>query len=176
MRRGKKSPSPAQPHRKAKIRRRQPLSPSLLQPGDPCRPPEAAQFSESLGRGLGGAVRQQPSRKKHAKRTLSNRGQKERMQNCLPPPHIPSRPSGEGAKSPNKATSTILKGPVPYPHPSQGNPTLDSSRSFTWELRGPACKDDGVQIPRALPCRLHPLSPSLPALPLASWPGLGEAG
>lgn len=38
---------PAQPHRKAKIRRRQPLSPSLLQPGDPCRPPEAAQFSES---------------------------------------------------------------------------------------------------------------------------------
>lgn len=40
-------PSPAQPHRKAKIRRRQPLSPSLLQPRDPCRPPEATQFSES---------------------------------------------------------------------------------------------------------------------------------
>lgn len=64
------------------------------------------------------------------------------------------------SKIPNKATSTILKGPVPYPHPSQGNPTLDSSRSFTRELRGPACKDDGVQTPRALPCRLHPLPPS----------------
>ncbi|KAB0404874.1 hypothetical protein E2I00_001664, partial [Balaenoptera physalus] len=60
--------------------------PQQSQPGDPCRPPEAAQFSESLRRGLGGAVHQQPSRKKHAKRTLSSRGQKERMQNCLPPP------------------------------------------------------------------------------------------
>lgn len=87
-------------------------------------------------------------------------------------PHIPSRPSGEGAKSPNKATSTILKGPVPYPHSSQGNPTLDSSQSFTWELRGPACKDDGVQIPRALPCRLHPLPPPLSFPPRPSPPRL----
>lgn len=40
----------------------------------------------ALGRGLSGAVHQQPSRKKHAMRTLLSRGQTERMQqDCLPP-------------------------------------------------------------------------------------------
>lgn len=37
----KHPPSPAQPHRKAKINRRQPLSPSPLQPRDPRRPPRS---------------------------------------------------------------------------------------------------------------------------------------
>lgn len=144
MRRGKKSPSPAQPHRKAKIRRRQPLSPSLLQPRDPCRPPKQPSFLRALGRGLGGAVHQQPSRKKHAKRTLPSRGQKERKDAAeLPSSPIPSWPSGEGTKSPNKSTSTVLKGPVPHPCPSWGNPTL--GWSFTMELRGLAFKDEGCR-------------------------------
>lgn len=43
--------------------------------------------------------------------------------NCsLPPCPVWSRPPGEGTKSPNKATSTVLKGPGPHTHPWETPP------------------------------------------------------
>lgn len=151
-------PSPAQPHRKAKIRRRQPLSPSLLQPRDPCRPPEATQFSESprkrSQRSCAPAVKQ-----KETCKTDSAKQRTERKDAAeLPSSPIPSRPSGEGTKSPKKATSTFPKGPVPHACPSRGNPTFNWGQSFTKELRGPACKDEG--------CRSRGRAPPDPALAL----------
>lgn len=53
----------------------------------------------ALGRGLSGAVHQQPSRKKHAKRTLLSRGQTERKDATRLPSSYPARPSQEGAAS-----------------------------------------------------------------------------
>lgn len=169
MRRGKKNP-PAQPHRKAKIKRRQPLSPSLLQPRDPCRPPEAAQFSESPRKR---SRRAELCTSSQAESNMQNGlcqaegRKKERMQpNFLP---VPSWPSGEGTSSPNKSTSTVLRGPVPHPCPSWGNPTLSWGQSSTRELRGLAWKDEG--------CRSRGRSPPDPTQPsLTACSGGGEAG
>lgn len=168
----KKKNPPAQPHRKAKIKRRQPLSPSLLQPRDPCRPPEAAQFSEPSGEvSAGGAVHQQPSRKQHAKRTLPCRGQKERKDAAELPPHpIPAfLPGKELHPQTSQPASTVLRGPVPHPCPSWGNPTLSWGQSSTRELRGLAWKDGG--------CRSRGRSPPDPTQPsLTACSGGGEAG
>lgn len=179
MRRGKKSPSPAQPHRKTKIRRRQPLSPSLLQPRDPCRPPEAAQFSESPQKRSQWSCAPAAKQKETCK-TDSVKQRTEKKKGCSRTAFfpIPSRPSGEGRKSPNKATSTVPKGPIPHPRPSWGNPTLDWGQSFTRELRGPACKNEGCRSRGCPPSDPIP-SPPTPLSPLASSPscsGLGIAG
>lgn len=53
----------------------------------------------ALGRGLSGAVHQQPSRKKHAMRTLLSRGQTERKDATRLPSSYPVRPSQEEAAS-----------------------------------------------------------------------------
>lgn len=53
----------------------------------------------ALGRGLSGAVHQQPSRKKHAKRTLLSRGQTERKDATRLPSSYSARSSQEGAAS-----------------------------------------------------------------------------
>lgn len=60
---------------------------------------KAAQFWEPSERGLSGAVHQQPSRKKHAKRTLLSRGQTERKDETRLPSSYSARPSQEGAAS-----------------------------------------------------------------------------
>lgn len=84
-------------------------------------------------------------------------------------PSHPGLPSGEGTSSPNKSTSTVLRGPVPHPCPSWGNPTLSWGQSSTRELRGLAWKDGG--------CRSRGRSPPDPTQPsLTACPGGGGAG
>lgn len=133
----------------------QPFSPPAQ---GPLQAPEAAQFSESPQKRSWGAVHQQPSRKKHAKRTLPSRGQKERKDAAeLPSSPIPSWPSGEGMKPPNKATSTVERGLSRTLAPFLGEPHPQLGRSFTRELRGLACKDEG--------CRSREHSPPDPTPP-----------
>lgn len=162
MRRGKKSPRPAQPHRKAKIRRRQPLSPSLLQPRDPCRPPEAAQFSESPRKRSPRSCAPAAKQKETCKNGLcqAEDRKKERMQqNFLPPPSHP----GLLGKELNPQTNQ------PAQFRRGLSPTLSWGQSFTRELRGLACKDEG--------CRSRGHSPPDPTpLSLTTCSGWGEAG
>lgn len=116
MRRGKKkSPSPAQPSPTEKQKLDVVSHSALLSssPGTPAGPPKQPSSRRALGRGLSGAVHQQSSRKKHAKRTLPSRGQKERMQqNCLPPP---SRPGllGKERNAPKKQPAPFRRGLSP---------------------------------------------------------------
>lgn len=116
MRRGKKkSPSPAQPSPTEKQKLDVVSHSALLSssPGTPAGPPKQPSSRRALGRGLSGAVHQQSSRKKHAKRTLPSRGQKERMQqNCLPPP---SRPGllGKERNPPKKQPAPFRRGLSP---------------------------------------------------------------
>ncbi|XP_019519735.1 PREDICTED: nuclear factor 1 X-type isoform X2 [Hipposideros armiger] len=144
--------------------------PQQSQPRDRCRPPEAAQFSESpqkrSQRSCAPAAKQ-----KETCKTDSAKQRTEKKRGCSRTAFfpIPSRPSGEGRKSPNKATSTVPKGPIPHPRPSWWNPTLDWGQSFTRELRGPACKDEGCRSRGCSPPDPIP-NPPTPPSPLASFP------
>lgn len=76
LRRGKiPQPSPTEKQKLNVVSHSALLSSS---PGSPAGPQKQPSSRRALRRGLGGAVHQQPSRKKHAKRTLLSRGQKER--------------------------------------------------------------------------------------------------
>ena len=92
-------------------------------PGTPAGPPKQPSSLRALGRGLGRAVHQQPSRKKHAKRTLRSRGQKERKDAAeLPSSPIPSWPSGERNKIPKQSNQHRSEGVCPPPLPFLGEP------------------------------------------------------
>lgn len=113
----------------------------------------------ALGRGLSRVVHQQPSRKKHAKRTLLSRGQTERKDATSP-------------AFPERAASSLVCHPCGSwgPPPSAG-PKLPS------EPRGTAHKDDGSRHSSSPPDFAPPsLSPFLGASAQASVPccsGLG---
>lgn len=147
----KKSPSPAQPSptEKQKLKSRQPLSPSLLQPGDARGPQKQPQSSESPRRGsrrsCAPTAEQRETRERDSAREDAA---------ALPPRPRPGppalRPSGDGAQSPSpsKAPSTqFCRGPAPAPALPRG--TLPRTHPLLrWssprESGGPAPKDDGV--------------------------------
>lgn len=132
-------------------------------PGTPAGPPKQPSSLRALGRGLGRAVHQQPSRKKHAKRTLRSRGQKERKDAAeLPSSPIPSWPSGERNKIPKPSNQHRSEGACPPPLPFLGEPHALLGPELHWGIRGLACKDEGCRsrgpsppdptCPSSLPC------------------------
>lgn len=98
LRRGKKkSPSPAQPHRKAKSKRRQPLSPPTSSSPGPPAGPAAPWGPESPGRGLAElCTSSQAESNMQSGLCPAEDRKKERMQqNFLPPPAHPGLPGKE---------------------------------------------------------------------------------
>lgn len=140
-------------------------------PGTPAGPPKQPSFLRALGRGLGGRSCAPAAKQKATCKTDSAMQRAERKKGCsrTSSPSHPGLPSGEGTSSPNKSTSTVLRGPVPHPCPSWGNPTLSWGQSSTRELRGLAWEDGG--------CRSRGRSPPDPTQPsLTACSGGGEAG
>lgn len=123
----------------------------------------------ALGRGLSRAVHQQPSRKKHAKRTLLSRGQTERKDATSLPSTYSAQPSREGA------ASTLAGRPCRFWGP---RPLLDLS--FPRSLEEQARKDGAdIRAPSGLRLSLLSLSPFLRASAQATVPscsGPGEGG
>lgn len=115
----------------------------------------------ALGRGLSGAVHQQPSRKKHAMRTLLSRGQTERKDATRLPSSYPARPSQEGAAS-------SLAG---HPGSSWGpHPPLDLS--FPRSPEEQLVKIVDIRAPLRTSLSSLSLSPFLGAFCSGFWPQL----
>lgn len=100
---------PAQPHRKAKLRRRQPLSPSLLQPGYPCvpKPPSSGSPRKGSQRSCTPAAKQ-----KEACYADSAKQRTNRKKGCnktaflLPSPAFPGRSSQLAGRPPRQFLGT----------------------------------------------------------------------
>lgn len=112
------SPAQPSPTEKQKLKSRQPLSPSLLQPGDARGPQKQPQSSESPRKDLGGAVHQQPSREIR-ERDSARSGQEARMRrHCLPAPAPALRGRSPIPQPQQSNQHTVLQGPGPRPRPS----------------------------------------------------------
>lgn len=188
-----KSPSPAPP-KKQKL---DVVSHSALlssSPGTPAGPQKQPSSRRALRRGLGGAVHQQPSRKKHAKRTLLSRGQKERKDAAeLPfsPPYPAPTFRGRNKINPTKQPARFERASPP-PSPFLGEPhpqlspgaSLGSSEDKLVQMTG--CRSRGFSLQTLPPPCLSPSLPT-PSPPPLPWPlasprpptpscfGLGEA-
>lgn len=124
-------------------------------PGTPAGPPNQPSSQRALGRGLSGAVHQQPSRKKHAKRTLPSRGQKERKDAA----ELPSSPSHPGllGKEGNPQTKQpapfrrglypILALPGGIPPSTGAGASLGSSEDQLVKMRGADPEGPPLQTP-----------------------------
>lgn len=138
-------PSPAQPSPTEKQKLDVVSHSALLSssPGTPAGPLKQPSSRRALGRGLHGAVHQQPSRKKHAKWTLPSRGQKERMQqNCLLPPSHPGLLGKEGTPQ-TKQPAPFQRGLYPtltlpggIPPSTRARASLGSSEDQLIKMRG----------------------------------------
>lgn len=137
-------------------------------------------LGEPSERGLGGAVHQQPSRKKHANRLCQVEDRKKEgggRPAFLP---IPSQPSGEGTESPNQAASTFRRGLSPTltlprgaPPSARAGASLGSSEEQLVWVMGCRSRSRGFSPPDSTPRSLSawPLVSSSAALDWqAGWP------
>lgn len=140
---------PAQPHRKAKLRLRQPLSPSLLQPGYPCgpKPPSSGSPWKGSQRSCTPAAKQ-----KEACYADSAKQRTNRKKGCN---RLPSSYSAQPARA--RAASSLAGRPSGCWGP---RPLLDLS--FPRSLEEQARKD-GSRRPSSPPDCASPSSPSGPS-------------
>lgn len=174
-------PSPAQPHRKAKIRCRQPLSPSLLQPGEPCRPPEATQLSESPQKEAWVELCTSSQAERNTQ-TDSVKLRTERKKEAADLPSSPSPPSLLGKeRNPQTKQPARSEGACPPPSPFLGEPppsaragaSLGSSEEQLVWVMGCRSRSRGFSPPDSTPRSLSawPLVSSSAALDWqAGWP------